>query len=66
MDIHVKDVGSKTVTLMSTDCERVSRGLLGLHDLWANVIQVGLATWLIEREMGVACVGPIGVTIGMI
>jgi ATP-binding cassette, subfamily C (CFTR/MRP), member 1 len=55
---------AKTVTLMSTDCERIARGLMDLHELWANVIQVALATWLIERELGVACVGPIALVVG--
>jgi ATP-binding cassette subfamily C (CFTR/MRP) protein 1 len=66
MEINIKDVGSKTVTLMSTDCERIVRGLLGLHDLWANIVQVALATWLIEKELGIACVGPLAITIGEI
>jgi ATP-binding cassette, subfamily C (CFTR/MRP), member 1 len=49
---------------MSTDCERIVRGLTVLHELWANVVQVALATWLIERELGIACIAPIVVTVG--
>lgn len=55
---------AKTVTLMSADCERITRGLLSLHDLWADVAQVAIATWLIERQLGVACMAPIAVTLG--
>jgi ATP-binding cassette, subfamily C (CFTR/MRP), member 1 len=51
----------KFVSLMSTDCERIARGLKDVHELWANVLQIGLATWLIEREIAVACTGPVGV-----
>jgi ATP-binding cassette subfamily C (CFTR/MRP) protein 1 len=50
---------SKAVTLMSTDVERIVRGLKEVHEIWANVIQFALATWLFEREIGAACVAPI-------
>jgi ATP-binding cassette subfamily C (CFTR/MRP) protein 1 len=56
---------AKSVTLMSTDVERTIRGLLDMHDMWANVIQVAIAAWLIETELGVACVAPILIAIGM-
>lgn len=56
---------AKTLTLMSADCERITRGLMDLHELWANIIQVALATWLIETQLGIACVAPIAVTLGM-
>lgn len=54
---------AQSVTLMSTDVERTIRGLLEMHDMWANVIQVAVATWLIETELGVACVAPIAIAL---
>lgn len=54
---------AKTMTLMSADCERITRGLMDLHELWANLTQVALATWLIETQLGVARVAPIAVTL---
>ncbi|KAF2257693.1 P-loop containing nucleoside triphosphate hydrolase protein [Lojkania enalia] len=50
---------SAAVTLMSTDVERLILGLRGLHDLWANMLQLGLATGLLSQRLGWACVGPI-------
>jgi ATP-binding cassette, subfamily C (CFTR/MRP), member 1 len=65
LEINASDKDrTKSVTLMSTDCERIARGLRGMHDLWANVIQIALATWLIKLELGVACVAPIVLAIG--
>ncbi|KAF2495596.1 putative multidrug resistance protein [Lophium mytilinum] len=55
---------SAAVTLMSTDVERLVKGLRGMHDLWANVLQFILATWLLGEKLGWACVAPIIVTIG--
>ena len=65
MEIDSKNInGTRTVTLMSTDTERIVRGLLVFHELWANIIQIGLATWLIQVQIGLACIGPIAVTLG--
>lgn len=58
-------MSAKTVTLMSADCERIVRGMIDLHELWANITQVALATWLIEVQLGVACVAPVAVTLGL-
>jgi ATP-binding cassette subfamily C (CFTR/MRP) protein 1 len=55
---------SAAVTLMSTDVERIINGLRLMHEFWANLIQVAIATYLLQRELGVACVAPIAVSIG--
>ena len=55
---------SAAVTLMSTDVERIEQGLKQLHDFWANLIQTGIATYLLQRELGLACLAPIGLAIG--
>ncbi|KAI4747400.1 multidrug resistance-like protein [Aureobasidium sp. EXF-12298] len=53
-----------SITLMSTDVERATRGLIDLHEMWANIFQVAIATWLLEIELGAACVGPVIVALG--
>ncbi|CAK43810.1 hypothetical protein CBS115989_4952 [Aspergillus niger] len=50
---------SSAITLMSTDIERILKGFLNLHEFWANLVEVALASWLLERELGVAFVAPI-------
>lgn len=55
---------SAAVTLMSTDVDRIIAGLPVLHDLWANIIQAALTTWLLERQLGVACIAPALMAIG--
>jgi ATP-binding cassette subfamily C (CFTR/MRP) protein 1 len=56
--------GSSTLTLMSTDVERISRGLESLHELWASPIEVGIAIWLLGRQLGVACIVPGVIALG--
>ncbi|KAK3324845.1 ABC transporter [Apodospora peruviana] len=56
---HVGDGDSAAVTLMGTDVERIYTGLRLIHEVWANAIQIALATWLLQRELGFAFIGPL-------
>lgn len=47
------------VSIMSTDVERITDGLRNLHEFWASLIQIAVALYLLERQMGVACIVPI-------
>ncbi|KAI9743571.1 MAG: hypothetical protein M1818_002886 [Claussenomyces sp. TS43310] len=49
------------MTLMSKDVERTVNGLRSLHEIWASLIQVGLATWLLERELGISCLESVAI-----
>jgi ATP-binding cassette, subfamily C (CFTR/MRP), member 1 len=54
---------ASAMTLMSADIERITTGLQTMHELWVNLIEVGIAIYLLERQLGVACVVPIAVAI---
>ena len=54
---------SAAVTLMSTDVEKIQGGCRDLHEIWANIIEAGLASYLLERELGLAFLAPIIVVI---
>ena len=53
-----------SLTLMSADIERITNGWQTMHEIWANLIEIALAIYLLERQLGAACVIPIGVAIG--
>ncbi|KAF4436891.1 ABC transporter [Fusarium austroafricanum] len=54
------DIGdAAALTIMSTDVERILFGFHGLHDFWANIIEIGLGCFLLERELGIAFISPI-------
>ncbi|KAF5599389.1 multidrug resistance [Fusarium pseudoanthophilum] len=55
------DGDSGALTLMSTDVERITRGILDLHEYWANTIQITLSCWLLQRELGAAFAASLGV-----
>lgn len=50
---------SEAVTLMSTDVQRVVDGLRFVHEFWANLLQICISTYLLERELGLACIAPV-------
>ncbi|PVH82350.1 ATPase-like protein [Cadophora sp. DSE1049] len=50
---------SAAVTLMSTDVERIRVGFLNLHEFWGNSVEVALASWLLERQLGAAVAAPL-------
>lgn len=63
--LNLKDADpAESVTLMSADVERIVQGWQTMHEMWANMAEIALAIFLLERELGVACVVPVGVTIG--
>lgn len=62
LSITAADPGS-SLTLMSADIERITTGWQTMHEVWANAIEIGLAIYLLERQLGVACVVPVAVAL---
>ncbi|GKZ81373.1 hypothetical protein AnigIFM56816_005888 [Aspergillus niger] len=57
---------SAAITLMGTDVERIVQSQKTIHETWASVLEVGVAIWLLERQLLVACVVPAVVAIGSV
>lgn len=55
---------SASLTLMSADIERITNGWQTMHEIWANIIEIGVAIYLLERQLGAACGIPIAVAVG--
>ncbi|RFU74209.1 hypothetical protein TARUN_8040 [Trichoderma arundinaceum] len=50
---------SAALTLMSSDVDVIGRAMREIHEFWANLIQIGIATWLLSKQIGYAAAGPI-------
>lgn len=50
---------SVAVTLMSSDVQSVCDGLQLLQVLWAVPLELGIAVWLLSRQLGIAFVAPL-------
>ncbi|KAJ5737499.1 uncharacterized protein N7483_002624 [Penicillium malachiteum] len=58
---------SAALTLMGTDTERIVSNLRNsIHETWANVLEVGVAVWLLERQINISCVVPRVIAIGSV
>ena len=63
-DLSITSVDpAASLTLMSADIERITAGWQTMHEIWANLVEVALAIWLLQRQLGVACVIPLAVSI---
>ncbi|PYH55518.1 uncharacterized protein BO96DRAFT_466806 [Aspergillus niger CBS 101883] len=61
------DMGTDTaITLMGTDVERISTSLRDIHEIWASPIDIGLALWLLERQLAVSCLMPVILSLGIV
>ncbi|KAE8378483.1 P-loop containing nucleoside triphosphate hydrolase protein [Aspergillus bertholletiae] len=55
---------SSAVSLMGTDIEILAEYFqLTVCEIWANILQLGLATWLLQTQVGAVCIAPIVVVI---
>jgi ATP-binding cassette subfamily C (CFTR/MRP) protein 1 len=57
---------SGTLTLVTTDIETISGGVMLFHQTWSNILEIGIAIYLLERQLGAACVMSVGFAIGTI
>ncbi|KAL1865057.1 hypothetical protein Daus18300_007404 [Diaporthe australafricana] len=62
-ELSSHSLDDSVLTLMSTDVSRVVSGINNVHELWANTIEVAIAAWLLERQLGAAFVAPIVVVV---
>ncbi|KAJ5720496.1 uncharacterized protein N7483_008430 [Penicillium malachiteum] len=52
----VKD--NAALTLMGTDVERIVGSFRYLHELWASILEVAIAIYLLQRQIGLSCIVP--------
>lgn len=55
---------SAAVTLMGTDVERIAETLKFVHELWASIPEIGVAVWLLARQVSGASVVPLIICLG--
>ncbi|KZF23306.1 multidrug resistance-associated protein [Xylona heveae TC161] len=65
MDLPLGDTDeSSAMSLMGADIEMLAEYFQStVCETWANILQLGLATWLLETQVGAVCVAPILVVI---
>jgi ATP-binding cassette, subfamily C (CFTR/MRP), member 1 len=51
-------------TLIQADVERIGFGMRNMHEAYASSLEAIVAIYLLERQLGVAVLAPLGVIIG--
>jgi ATP-binding cassette subfamily C (CFTR/MRP) protein 1 len=51
------------VTLMSVDVDGITSAAPNFHEMWASPVEIGVAIWLLQRQLGVMCVVPLSIVI---
>ncbi|KAJ5285818.1 hypothetical protein N7524_001124 [Penicillium chrysogenum] len=54
---------ANSLTLMSADIERITNGWQTMHEIWANSIEIALAIYLLQIQLGISCVVPVCVAL---
>jgi ATP-binding cassette subfamily C (CFTR/MRP) protein 1 len=63
LDLSVTSLDeSAAVTLMSSDVERICDAILPIHNMWSSPMEIALAIWLLQKEIGLALLGPLFIT----
>ena len=52
------------LTLMSTDVDRIASSLENIHEIWANSCEMGIALFLLVRQVGIATVVTVVLALG--
>lgn len=50
---------SAALTLMSSDVDRISLTAETAYEIWAGIVEAAVGIWLLERQVGWACVVPL-------
>ena len=64
-DAATRDAAAPSVvTLIETDVERICESWeFVVTDLWASVLQLGVAVYLLQRQIGAVCIAPVILTL---
>ena len=55
---------SRAMTLMTNDVQRIVTSLAFMHEVWAGILEATLATWLLERQVGLSSLTMVALALG--
>ncbi|KAF2649718.1 P-loop containing nucleoside triphosphate hydrolase protein, partial [Lophiostoma macrostomum CBS 122681] len=55
--------GINGITLIGTDVERIVLNFRNIHEIWASLVDIAIAVFLLERQVFLACLVPSGVAL---
>ena len=65
LKLHMNEsLESQSITMMTSDVERIVSSMVFIHEIWAAVLEATLATWLLVRQLGVSSISVLGLASG--
>ncbi|KAF6795321.1 ABC multidrug transporter [Colletotrichum sojae] len=62
LDVTLPDVSPDgALTLITTDVENITQGVVYLHDIWGAFVEMAIGIYLIYRQLGSACAMPLAI-----
>lgn len=66
LQLHEADKGEVTpMAILSADIPQIVAGFQFLHEVWASIVDIAIATWLLERQLSLACLAPVALVLSM-
>ncbi|KAL2858516.1 hypothetical protein BJY01DRAFT_530 [Aspergillus pseudoustus] len=66
LQLDISDTSAEdSLTLVNTDLEMIGQGIRLLHEVWISSLEIGIAIWLLARQIGLASLVPVGFAILM-
>jgi ATP-binding cassette, subfamily C (CFTR/MRP), member 1 len=50
--------GTSTLTLITADVGKICDTYKSLNNIWSDPTSIGVALWLLERQLGIGFIGP--------
>lgn len=65
LEIRTFEQGQVTaMAILGADLPQIVAGLQMLHEIWASLVDVVIATWLLQRALSLACLAPVILVVG--
>lgn len=54
------------LSLINTDIETVMQGVIFMHEVWAGLVEISIAVYLLYRQVGAACAIPVAFSVAVL
>ena len=66
LQIREAEQGKVTaMAILGADIPQIVAGFQMIHEVWASLLDVAIATWLLERKLSLACLAPVVLVLSM-
>lgn len=64
LQLPANSEASDAINLISTDIDRITQTLVWVLNVFPNIIQVGIALWILYTHLGLVFIAPLVIAVG--